>query len=135
MKPAKKISVFPFVQGLYYLFTLLWPLVDLDSFLMVTGHKEEIWLVVTVSFLLLPATVICFRYAFRQFRMRLLFILMMITALSLAGIELYYYLKGTIKWVYGADAALQLIFAAWWINQFARQENTNSYKKIQDEDI
>src|SRR5436305_6669143 len=39
------------VQGLYYLATGVWPLVSMDTFLMVTGPKTDLWLVDTVGVL------------------------------------------------------------------------------------
>ena len=39
-------------QAGYYLLTALWPLFHMDSFLKVTGPKTDLWLVKTVSVLL-----------------------------------------------------------------------------------
>src|SRR3954447_24682329 len=40
------------VQGCYYLLLGLWSILDLDSFLVATGPKTDLWLVRTVSVLL-----------------------------------------------------------------------------------
>lgn len=45
MKGGRKILVFPFIQGCYYLITLIWPLVHIKSFMAVTGYKRDVWLV------------------------------------------------------------------------------------------
>src|SRR5688572_24744206 len=45
------------IQGLYYLLTALWPLIDIDSFMDVSGPKTDVWLVKTVSVLLLCISV------------------------------------------------------------------------------
>lgn len=41
------------IQGAYTSLTALWGLIDIDSFMAVTGPKNDIWLVKTVSVVLL----------------------------------------------------------------------------------
>ncbi len=33
------------VQGIYFLMTAIWPIVHLESFMIVTGYKTDQWLV------------------------------------------------------------------------------------------
>lgn len=53
MRIDKVFKPLLWIQGLYLLFTALWALIDIDSFMRLTGPKTDIWLVKTVSVLLL----------------------------------------------------------------------------------
>jgi hypothetical protein len=52
------------IEGLYSLVTAIWPIVDIDSFMVVTGPKTDQWLVKTVSVLIL-AIAVFFLHKFR----------------------------------------------------------------------
>lgn len=49
---VKLVSYILLIQGLYWLVTGLWGLIDIHSFMIVTGPKTDIWLVKTVSVLI-----------------------------------------------------------------------------------
>lgn len=49
----KKVAIIAMIQGLYYLLTSLWGLLHIESFMMVTGPKFDIWLVKMVSVLII----------------------------------------------------------------------------------
>lgn len=118
MIEIRKIAYMPLIQGIYFFITLIWPVIHIESFMWVTGWKADIWLVKTVSALLLPYALICFWIAFKRQLISLLIILtMIVTGLGLATVEIYYYLNGSIRWVYFVDALLQMIFLIWWIIQ------------------
>lgn len=124
----RKFLIFPFLQGFYFLLTVVWPLIDIESFMKVTGPKVDTWLVVTVSWLLLPYTLIALTAAFNWVKInKLLIFVMILVSLALAGVEFYYYLMGRIRWVYAAGGVLQLIFAGWWSREWMKQ---NSVKYI-----
>lgn len=124
----KKILYVPFIQGVYFLATLVWPVIAIESFMAVTGSKVDIWLVKTVSALLLPYTVICFWTAFNA-RINFIVVLTMVLACwGLAIVELYYYLNEVIRWVYGVDALLQILFSFWWIRLWTKLK-INNYEK------
>lgn len=128
MNSDKKIAYIPLIQGIYFFITLVWPVIHIESFMWVTGWKTDIWLVKTVSALLLPYSLICFWIAFNQKSISSLIILTMLTTgLGLATVEIYYYLNGTIRWVYFVDALLQLVFIIWWLLQWG---NLNQTKKF-----
>lgn len=55
----KVYNLLSLVQGIYTLLTALWALVDIKSFMEVTGPKTDVWLVKTVAVVLLPIAV-CF---------------------------------------------------------------------------
>ena len=44
------------VQTIYYFLTAAWGLLDIESFMLVTGPKTDVWLVKTVSILLLAVS-------------------------------------------------------------------------------
>jgi hypothetical protein len=48
----KAVSYILLVQGIYWLVTGVWGLVDIVSFMKVTGPKTDVWLVKTVSVLI-----------------------------------------------------------------------------------
>jgi len=123
---TRKFLWIPFVQGLYFFLTAVWPLLHIESFQLVTGFKTDIWLVDTVAFLLIPYAFICFSVAFKFLIVSKPIILTMILmGISLAFVELIYFLNGTIKWVYGTDAVLQLIFVIWWVFKLKKTESTH----------
>lgn len=124
MQIRKNILWLPFVQGMYFLITAVWPLIDMTSFMAVTGPKVDQWLVRTVSMLLIPYTYICFWVAFHSEAVsKLLITVMTLTGLGLALVELIHYMNGTIKWVYAADAILQIIFVIWWLSRINHRKN------------
>ncbi|RQP14634.1 MAG: hypothetical protein EAS48_01130 [Chryseobacterium sp.] len=114
MKTVHRIA--PLLQAFYYLVTAVWPFVHLQSFLYVTGPKTDIWLVKTVSLLLVPYAVLLIDAALLSCQVRRIFSLAMsICCASLAGIDLYYYLSGTISAVYLADFGAEIIFMLYWL--------------------
>ncbi|HKY33204.1 MAG TPA: hypothetical protein VJV23_11755 [Candidatus Polarisedimenticolia bacterium] len=101
------------LQGIYYLLTGIWPLVDIASFQAVTGPKQDLWLVRTVGVLvaviggsLLAAARGC------QEPGAAVLLLAAGSALGLAAIDVRYALTGVISPVYLADAAAELGIAA-----------------------
>jgi hypothetical protein len=113
MKQRRNI-LFGFQSG-YYLLSGLWPLVDITSFMEVTGYKTDLWLVKTVSVLILAIT---FTFILALVRKEYVSSLVFLSASSAAGllaIDLYYAINDTISDVYFIDAAAQLIIILAWI--------------------
>ncbi|HEX8334389.1 MAG TPA: hypothetical protein VF622_17330, partial [Segetibacter sp.] len=57
MKPTRRnkfINYLLTIQGIYSLITALWGLIDIESFMEVTGPKTDVWLVKTASVLIIP---------------------------------------------------------------------------------
>ena len=102
------------VQGGYYLLTALWGLVDLDSFQAVTGPKTDLWLVRTVS-VLLVAVAGCLLLAARKPEPSAEVVLLAASsALGLTGIDVFYVAGCVIAPVYLLDAAAEVALLAWW---------------------
>lgn len=110
-------------QGVYYLITGLWPLVSMSTFEAVTGPKAEDWLVHTVGVLAAAIGVTLLVAARRPTPSLETVTLAAGTAVAFAGIDLVYALRGTIRQVYLADAAVEAFFlVALLATRFAASE-------------
>jgi hypothetical protein len=101
-------------QGLFYVATGLWPLVDIGSFQRVTGPKTDLWLVKTVGVLVTVIGGTLLAAASRGSRAPEVALLGAGSALALAGIDTVYATKGRISPIYLADAAVEVAIAAGW---------------------
>jgi hypothetical protein len=102
------------LQGVFYVATGLWPLVDIDSFQLVTGPKTDLWLVRTVGVLVTVIGAVLLSAA-RSRRLTDEIVLLAVgSALGLAAIDLVYVLSGRIAAIYLADAAVELSLAGLW---------------------
>ncbi|EKD34320.1 MAG: hypothetical protein ACD_75C02389G0003 [uncultured bacterium] len=110
-QPAVYLAWF---QGVYYAVAGIWPILHIDSFMMVTGPKTDIWLVHTVGLLLVAVGVVLCIAAYRQRLTLELIVLAVGAALALTGIELFYTWKKTISMVYLLDAAVETLLIAGW---------------------
>lgn len=102
------------VHGAIYALSGAWPLVDIDSFMAVTGPKLDVWLVRTVGLLLTLDGLVLLACAWRRAVPGALVTLVCAHALGLALVDLVYVSIGRIAPIYLADAALEsLLIAAW----------------------
>ena len=97
------------IQCIYYYFTALWGLVDIKSFIKVTGPKKDIWLVKTVSMLLIAICNSIITALFFNSINTSIIILSISSCSMLAIIDIYYTLKGVISSVYLLDAFVQAL--------------------------
>lgn len=112
---AKLFKTLLWVQGLYTLVTALWGLLHIESFMLVTGPKWDVWLVKTVSVLLVAIAAALLAFI-KENRLSLPAILLGgLTALGMAAIDIYYHFADVIRWVYLLDAAAELLFATGWL--------------------
>jgi hypothetical protein len=103
------------LQGGFYAATGLWALVDLDSFMAVTGPKTDRWLVKTVGVLVTVIGAVLL-LAWRRGGVPLEVVALAVgSALSLAAIDVIYVSNGTILPVYLLDAAAEAALALAWI--------------------
>jgi hypothetical protein len=103
------------VQSSYILLTAIWPIIDIKSFMAVTGYKEDIWLVKTVGALLIPVAICLGLHLFIRTDYRIALALGGLTAIAFACIDFYYALNDVIRDIYMADGVLQLIFLITWV--------------------
>ena len=109
-------------QGLYYLLTGLWPVVDLDSFQAVTGGKTDLWLVKTIGLLIAVIGAAIFRARNRPALFPEILILAAGSALALGSVDVLYSLRGVISKVYLLDAPVEAALVAAWAVIWARQQ-------------
>jgi hypothetical protein len=102
-------------QATYTLITAVWPLVDIKSFMEVTGYKRDVWLVKTVGALLIPIALALYAHLHFKSDHRTAFVLGCLTALAFACIDFYYALNDVIADIYLADGVVELIFVGGWI--------------------
>jgi hypothetical protein len=85
--------------------------VNLDSFIVVTGPKTDIWLVKTVAALIVAISVTLLASTCTPQVSKEICILAILTSSNLIIIDAYYSLNGTISAIYLMDAAPEVVFA------------------------
>ena len=115
MKPRKFYYSLLIVHGVYVLLTAIWALIDIGSFMSVTGPKSDIWLVKTVAVLLLPISLCILFPLFSSINPLLSILVSMLSAAGLAAIDFYYTSNNTISAVYQYDGILQILFLISWL--------------------
>jgi len=103
------------IQGVFYVATGVWPLVDIVSFQVVTGPKTDLWLVRTVGVLVTVVGAVLISASRRGRITDEIVLLATGSALGLAAIDLIYSLSGRISAVYLADAAAEIGLALLWM--------------------
>jgi hypothetical protein len=103
------------VQGIYTLVTAVWPLLHIESFMMITGPKTDIWLVKTVAVVLIPIALLFLLNRYNEGSLLHVLVVAISSSVGLASIDFYYTANETISWVYAVDGALQVIFIVCWI--------------------
>jgi hypothetical protein len=96
------------------LLTGIWPLIHIESFMLVTGPKTDVWLVKTVGAILIPIslTLLCLiNNADRKPQV----VLGTGTAIAFGCIDVYYAVNDVISDIYLADAIIQGVFVMLWI--------------------
>jgi hypothetical protein len=102
------------IQGVYCLLTGLWPLIHISSFMVVTGPKTDLWLVKTVSLLIVCIALSLLKGSSEKHNTIAINMLAITMALSLLFIDLFYSLRGVISKIYLADGVIQFIFLVSW---------------------
>ena len=103
------------LQGLFWLVTGVWPFVHLPSFLWVTGPKEDIWLLYTVSVLTTAIGGTLLAAGIRKQVTHEIKWLGIAGAAGLTGIDVYYALRDVIWDVYLLDAVAETILVLLWL--------------------
>lgn len=111
------------IQGVYYLFTGLWPLVSMETFQAVsgpktdhlpTGNEADHWLVNTVGVLVIAIALPLLLSAWRARISPEVILLAMAAAVGLLSIDVIYVARSVILPIYLVDAALEAIFVLFW---------------------
>jgi hypothetical protein len=99
----------------YYLLSSAWPLINIESFMSVTGAKQDIWLVKTFSLLIVCVSLTLFVYLFlKEHSLSVIFLSLMVPAV-LAAVDIYYSLNGIISKIYLVDALINLAILIAWL--------------------
>ncbi|ARS37715.1 hypothetical protein CA264_04145 [Pontibacter actiniarum] len=108
-------SIVAVLQSLFWLLTGVWPFVHLPSFLWVTGPKEDIWLLYTVSVLIVAIGGTLLMAGLRKQVTREVKGLGIAGAAGLAGIDVYYAFNDVIWDVYLLDAVAESALIILWL--------------------
>lgn len=95
--------------------TAVWPIVDIQSFMQVSGYKTDIWLVKTVAALLVAISAgLLGATRAEQYNIPII-VLALVAAVGLAYVDFYYALNDTIWNIYMADGVIEILFAISWL--------------------
>jgi len=96
------------VQGIYFVVTGIWPLLNMASFITATGPKQDTWLVEMVGLL---STSIGLTYIVASLRRREVPVLLgYLVSFSFLVMDLIYVMSGEIDQIYLVDAGIQTAF-------------------------
>jgi hypothetical protein len=98
-------------QASYYTITALWPMIDIGSFMEVTGPKADTWLVKLVALLLLVISLAIVTGLRSRENYLVVRVLSISSCFVLAAVDIYYVYDHVISPVYMADAALELLMS------------------------
>jgi len=102
-------------QGVYYLFSGIWPLVHIRSFLAVTGPKTDLWLVRAVGLLVtVIGGALLISGIHNRAPLEIVF-LAIASQLALTMIDVYHAAKKQIPKIYLLDAFVELLFLTGWL--------------------
>ncbi len=98
------------IQGVYFVVTGIWPLLNMASFIMATGPKQDTWLVEMVGLL---SAAVGLTFIVSSLRRHPLPVLLGYTvSLSFLLMDVIYVASGQIDRIYLLDAAIQAAFIA-----------------------
>lgn len=131
-RPFPLFTLLLWGQGLYYLITGLWPLLSIETFLLVTGPKTDHlqspnptpvdhWLVMTVAVLIVAVAVTLLVAAWRRRNPPEAAVLAIGSALALTAIDVVYVSRGVIQPIYLVDAAGEVVFLFAWMVALFRE--------------
>jgi hypothetical protein len=103
------------IHCIYMVVTAMWPIVDIQSFMLITGYKTDLWLVKTVSLLLLTNGLVIGSSLFLKDNYRIVALLGFLSAVVLFSVDVYYVSRQVIFDICLGDAVAESIIAALWI--------------------
>lgn len=110
--PAPVVSL---AQGLYYAVTGLWPVIHMGSFEWFSGRKTDDWLVKCVGAMLTVQGIILLDAGRRNRVPTEIAAVAAGTASVLATVDIVYYRRGILRWVYLLDAVGEGVLVAGWL--------------------
>jgi hypothetical protein len=119
------------IQGFYTFITALWAIIDIDSFMKVTGPKTDIWLVKTVSIVLAGVGLTLLSHLTERDKPVFPAILLgCFTSAGLAFIDFYYTSSNTIPLVYATDGFIEVAFFIGWMIVLARTRRDHPHFRL-----
>jgi hypothetical protein len=115
ISPPRNWLIPAWIQSVFYTTTGIWPVLDIDSFIWVTGPKVDLWLVRTVGLLLAITGVALGCSAWKARFSPELVGLAMAQALALIAVDLVYAGAGRIDRIYLLDAVAESALIALWL--------------------
>ncbi len=112
------------IQTIYILITALWPLVDMESFVRISGSKMDVERVKTVSLLLLALAAIMLFSLVKRRITHIVIVMAFVCATAFLSYDLLHILTGRISSVYLLDGFVQLSFLFAWTISLARLRMT-----------
>jgi hypothetical protein len=114
--PLRKLPVFAaFAQGFFCLVLGLWPVIGYESFEALTGQKPGHWLLTLAGLLLAGIGLSMLISAIRRDIAFEVFVLGLITALSLAATDVIFVIERSIPAVYLLDCVAESLFVTLWV--------------------
>ncbi|WP_266205103.1 hypothetical protein [Pontibacter kalidii] len=113
--PKPEASLVATLQGAFWLVTGVWPFVHLESFVWVTGPKQDYWLLYTVGLLISVIGATLLAAGIRKQVTAEIKWLGVGAAAGLIGIDVYYALNDVIRDVYLLDAVAEATLIILWL--------------------
>lgn len=101
-------------QGFFAVVLGLWPVVNLPSFEAVAGKAPDHWSLITAALLFAAIGLSLFISAVRRDVTIEVFLLGLLTALSRAGADIFFYITAHLPAVHLLDAVAEMLFVALW---------------------
>ncbi len=110
------------IQGIYYVITGIWPILNITSFVQVSGPKIDLWLVKTVGVLIgVIGGSLLIHYFNKKASLTLeIKFLSIASAVCLGFIDVYYVAIDRVWDVYLFDAIAQAVILFMWAIHFLR---------------
>jgi hypothetical protein len=115
IRAMKLFKLLLLTQATYIMVTAVWPIIDIESFMFVTGPKTDVWLVKTVGALLIPVALCMYSYRRTKTVDTPIIILGIGIAAAFISVDVYYSTSDVISDIYLIDAALEILFLVGWV--------------------
>jgi hypothetical protein len=120
--PSRQMRALVIIQGSYYMITALWPLIHIESYMMLVGPITDIWLAKTVATMVIAISITMFFHLSLRTDHRPLVLLGVSSSLAFAYTDVYYSVTGTLSNIYLLDAAAEFLFMASWVVLVFKQD-------------
>lgn len=103
------------LQGAYFALTGAWAIVSIDTFMLITGDKTDVWLVKTVGVLVIAIGATILLAGWRSAVTPEIRFLAISCAAALAVIDCVFVFLGTISPIYLLDAFVEVVIIVAWL--------------------